>query len=124
MNSDVETVDLHTDREFVDESTSASLSMTVESRYEPMSTARRIGPAAAAVLAALAANPSALDARLLVVDDGSNSLSNTTIQTKPTIGRRISRAEALQISRSILDRAERERLALADFEAERGIQWG
>ncbi len=40
------------------------------------------------------------------------------------IGRLISRSEALQMARQILEQAERERLAFAEFEAARGIQWG
>lgn len=39
------------------------------------------------------------------------------------LGRFISRAEALRIAREILDRAERERLVIAEYEAARGIQW-
>jgi hypothetical protein len=39
------------------------------------------------------------------------------------IGRPVSRAEALRIARSILDRAERERTQRAEWEAERGVQW-
>lgn len=35
----------------------------------------------------------------------------------------ISRAEALRITRKILEQAEHERIAIADWEAERGIQW-
>ena len=40
------------------------------------------------------------------------------------IGRSISRSEALRIARQILERAERERLAIAESEAAQGIQWG
>jgi hypothetical protein len=40
------------------------------------------------------------------------------------IGRFVSRREALRIARQILDQAERERLAIAEFEAARGVQWG
>jgi hypothetical protein len=40
------------------------------------------------------------------------------------IGYAISRSEALRIARHILEQAEQERLALAEFEAVRGIQWG
>ena len=36
------------------------------------------------------------------------------------LGRFISRAEALRIAREILDRAERERLDIAEYEAARG----
>lgn len=40
------------------------------------------------------------------------------------IGRLITRAEALRIASQILERAEQERLAMAESEAARGIQWG
>lgn len=40
------------------------------------------------------------------------------------VGRFITRSMALQIARHILEQAERERLAIADFEAARGVQWG
>lgn len=43
---------------------------------------------------------------------------------KHFIGSFISRSEALRISRQILEQAERERLAVAEYEAARGIQWG
>lgn len=39
------------------------------------------------------------------------------------IGKPISRMEALRIARQILERAERERIELAEWEAKRGIQW-
>lgn len=39
------------------------------------------------------------------------------------IGRFVSRTEALKIARQILEEAERERIAIADFEAARGIKW-
>ncbi len=42
---------------------------------------------------------------------------------KGVIGKPVSRAGALQISRQIIERAERERIQLADGEAKRGIQW-
>lgn len=41
-----------------------------------------------------------------------------------TSRRRISRAEALRVAMEILRKAEQERLDLADWEAERGIDWG
>jgi hypothetical protein len=40
------------------------------------------------------------------------------------VGIFISRSEALRIAREILEEAERERAAIAEFEATRGIQWG
>ena len=42
---------------------------------------------------------------------------------KGVIGKPVSRTEALQISRQIIERAERERIQLAEGEAMRGIQW-
>ncbi len=39
------------------------------------------------------------------------------------IGRPISRTEALQIARQIIESAEQERIQLAEWEAKRGIQW-
>lgn len=39
-------------------------------------------------------------------------------------GRFISRSEALRIARQILEQAEQERLAVAELEAARGVQWG
>ncbi|MCK4826854.1 hypothetical protein KA005_64560 [bacterium] len=43
---------------------------------------------------------------------------------KGIVGRFISRVEALKLVRQILVSAERERLAVAEFEAAKGIQWG
>ena len=40
------------------------------------------------------------------------------------VGRSVTRSEALRIARRILEQAEQERLAIAEFEAARGIQWG
>lgn len=39
------------------------------------------------------------------------------------IGRFISRSEALKLARRILEQAEQERLAIAEMEAARGIDW-
>jgi len=39
------------------------------------------------------------------------------------IGRPISRAEALRVASHILEQAERERVELAEWEAQRGVQW-
>jgi hypothetical protein len=40
-----------------------------------------------------------------------------------TIGRPISRAEALRISSQVLELAERERMEFAEWDAQPGIQW-
>ena len=39
------------------------------------------------------------------------------------VGRPVTRTEALRIARQILERAERERFDITEFEAVRGIQW-
>ena len=39
------------------------------------------------------------------------------------IGRPISRKEAMRIARQVLEKAERERIELAEREAERGLDW-
>ena len=43
---------------------------------------------------------------------------------KEVIGRLITRSEALKIADQILERAEKERLVIAEIEAASGIQWG
>jgi len=48
----------------------------------------------------------------------------TVLIYKEVIGHFISRSEALRIARQILVHAEQERLAIAEFEATKGIQWG
>lgn len=40
------------------------------------------------------------------------------------VSRSISRSEALRLARQILEQAEGERIAVAESEAARGIQWG
>jgi hypothetical protein len=48
----------------------------------------------------------------------------TVVSYQPVVGRYVSRSDALRIAREILAHAERQRLAVADFEAAKGIQWG
>ena len=48
--------------------------------------------------------------------------SDRSVPTRDAaIGRPISRAEALEISRQVLENAERERMEFAEWEAQRGI---
>jgi hypothetical protein len=52
------------------------------------------------------------------------SLSDCGVPTRDAkIGKPISRAEALQIARQVLENAERERLEFAEWEAQRGLGW-
>ena len=44
-------------------------------------------------------------------------------ELETAVGRPISRAEALRIARQVLEQAERERIALVNWEATRGISW-
>lgn len=45
-------------------------------------------------------------------------------QEQEIVSRSISRSEALRLARQILEQAEGERIAVAESEAARGIQWG
>ncbi len=59
------------------------------------------------------------------LDDRRRQTQATACVVIESIGhRRISRDEALRIARQILERAERERIEIAEWEANRGIQWG
>lgn len=50
--------------------------------------------------------------------------SSVTVSAyRPKLCRSITRAEALRISDEILEQAEKERRACAEYEAARGIQW-
>ena len=56
-------------------------------------------------------------------DRRGNDVSTATLAFGSVIGRPISRAEALRVARQIIECAEQERIQLAEWEAERGIQW-
>ena len=56
-------------------------------------------------------------------DRRGNDVSTATLAFGSVIDRPISRAEALRVARQIIECAEQERIQLAEWEAERGIQW-
>jgi len=82
----------------------------------------RLGQVAGVVLAVASSSTTAIpDLSRRELRYQANSAMTSAAQRQ--IGRPISRAEALRIARRALERAERERLAIAEAEAMRGLQW-
>ena len=83
-----------------------------------------LGASVAAILA-IAGNTATTYERSDWLDDHSPTTLSFTSSPKSeeSVGRRVSRTEALAASRAILDRAEQERLVLAENESRAGIQW-
>lgn len=129
MSTQLETVDLQIPNSD-DNTASGTWSTTVDSRSDRLVSPRFIGTAATALLAALASSSALAGFSATSFEDDlwidNDKHSNATVSPndfKSAIGRPISRAEALQVARSIRERAERERFAIADAEARRGIEW-
>lgn len=83
---------------------------------------RRVGQVAGVVLA-IAVSPATAIPDPWWVERRRCHEQTVTWIIQSSIGRPISRAEALRIAQQILEHAERERLELAEWEAKRGIQW-
>ena len=80
-----------------------------------------LAPAVAAMIGSLS-NATTDEAQLWAKEQNRSAATfNNEIET--ATGRAVSRAEAIRIAHGILRKAERERLALAENEARRGIQW-
>lgn len=122
MHNELATVDLQTDLSKANVSASGVLSSgDNESRIKTIWNAGWI-LASAGILTFAATSATAVSA------DWSLEKRRRVAITVPwvsegMIGRSISRSEALRISRQIIERAELERIQLAEWEAERGIQW-
>ncbi len=82
----------------------------------------RLGPIAGLVISLLA-SPATAMVDVWFAERRRRDIASTVIVFQEAIGRPVSRAEALHIARQILERAERERLKVAEFEAARGIRW-
>ena len=123
MSSDPATVDLQTGSSGPDVSTSGAWSESLGQRPEtPWIMGRRIQEVG--LLLAMAASPMTAVTDNWFFELQQRDTSTIAWNTDGVIGRPISRAEALRISREILERAERGRFELAEWEAARGIQWG
>jgi len=82
----------------------------------------QLGHVAGMVLA-IAATPATAIQDYWFLERRRRDVSTVAWVLESVIGRPISRVEALQIARQILVCAEQERIQLAEWEAERGIQW-
>ena len=119
--SDNQTVDLQPDEKH-DVATSSAWdeSLTHGNRL------RRLGPfALAPAVAAMFGSLSnaTTDEAQLWAREQNRSATTIVYEIETARGRAVSRAEAIRIAHGILNRAERERLTLAENEARRGIQW-
>ena len=122
MNSDFTTIDLQTGSLEIDVSASGAWSESFVKRPDVLWKIGRLGQIAGTVLA-LAASPATATIDYWFWEGRRRDSSTAAWVLGAVIGRPISRAEALRISRQILERAERERMELAEWEAKRGIQW-
>ena len=123
MNSDLSTIDLQIGFSETDVSASGVWSESYVKRPETIwDKIVRFGHVAGMVLA-IAATPATAIQDYWFLERRRRDASTVTWILESVIGRKISRAEALQIARQILVCAERERIQLAEWEAKRGIQW-
>jgi hypothetical protein len=75
------------------------------------------------MLLAIAAPPATSITDIWFFDKRRRDTCTALWSREGVIGWPISRTEAIRIAGQILERAERERVRLADLEAKRGIQW-
>lgn len=72
---------------------------------------------------AIASSPTTVAPDFWFIEKRRRDTSTAVRILESSVGRAISRAEALRIARRIIERAERERMQFALWEATRGIQW-
>ncbi len=122
MSSELATIDLQTGSSGTDVSSSGAWSESFVKRPEtPWMIGRLVK--VAGVLLAIAASPATAVPDYWFFERRRRDASTVAWILEGVIGRPISRAEALRIASQILERAERERMELAEWEAKRGIQW-
>ncbi|HLA80765.1 MAG TPA: hypothetical protein VJP78_03910 [Thermoleophilia bacterium] len=123
MCSELATIDLQTGSSGMDVSASGAWSESFVKRPEtPWMTGRLVH--VAGMLLAIAVSPATAVPDYWFFERRRRDASTVAWILEEVIGRPISRAEALRIASQILERAERERMELADWEGNRGIQWG
>lgn len=121
MSNNLATIDLQVESSEPDVSSSSVWSKSYVERPET-SWHRRVGQIEGIVLVTMASSATAaLDCWFW--DRRSLYASTVVLFLDGVIGRPISRTEALQIARQIIESAEQERIQLAEWEAKRGIQW-
>lgn len=122
MSDELATIDLQTGSPGTDVSSSAAWSQSFGKRPEtPWMPGRLVQ--VAGMLLAIAASPATAVSDYWFFERRRRDASTVAWALEGVIGRPISRVEALRIASQILERAERERLELAEWEAKRGIQW-
>ncbi len=123
MSNDHASMDLQIGSPETDVSSSGVWSGSYAKRPETIWKIGRFGQVAGMVLA-IAASPATAISDYWFWERQRRDVSTAAWVLEAVIGRAISRAEALRIARQILERAERERIEIAEWEARRGIQWG
>lgn len=121
MNNNLATSDLQVESSETDVSSSSVWSKSYVERPET-SWNRRVGQIAGIVLVTVA-SPATAVLDYWFLDRRRRDASTISLLLDGVIGRPISRTEALQIARQIIESAEQERIQLAEWEAKRGIQW-
>lgn len=122
MSSDLATIDLQTGSLGTDLSASGAWSESFAKRPESPWTIGQLVQVAGIVLA-IAASPATAVPDYWFFERRRRDASTVAWIIENIVGRPISRADALRIASQILERAERERMELAEWEAKRGIQW-
>lgn len=122
MSNDLATIDLQTGSPGTDVSASGAWSESFVKRPEtPWMTGRFV--LVAGMLLAIAASPATAVPDYWFFERRRRDAATVAWILEDVVGRPISRMEALRIASQILERAERERIELAEWEARRGIQW-
>ena len=122
MSNDLATIDLQVESPETDISSSGAWSKSYVKRPETSWDFYKLGQIAGIVLVT-AASPATAAPDYWFWDRRRRDVSTITLVFDGVIGRPISRPEALQIARQIIESAEQERIQLAEWEAKRGIQW-
>lgn len=122
MNNDYTTMDLQIGTAETDVSASGFWSDNYAERPDTIRRVPRFALIAEVVLT-IATSPVTAVPDFWFLERRRRDVSTLARSLEGVIGRPISRSEALQIALHILERAERERIQLAEWEAERGIQW-
>ena len=122
MSNDLATMDLQIGLPETDVTSSGAWS---ESFVKRPATAWKIGwfGQITGMILTIAASPATAVPDYWFLERRRRDAITVTWIVESVIGRPITRAEALRISRQIIERAEIERIQFAEWEGERGIQW-
>lgn len=124
MSSDLATIDLQTGSLGADLSASGAWTESFVKRPEsPWTIGPLVQVAGIGIALAIAMSPATAVPDYWFFERRRRDASTVAWIIENIVGRPISRADALRIASQILERAERERMELAEWEAKRGIQW-